>query len=110
MCIRDRNKSAIEIVAPDLDTPGKIENAWAIPINKLSIYLWLFILMDLLREISAKSIIKAINIDSIPIEKFERKNESENSAKNSLIIPPIKIIGIEPIKIDLKILLDKEKW
>ena len=65
--------------------------------------------MDLLREISAKSIIKAINIDSVPIKKFERKNESENSAKNSLIIPPIKIIGIEPIKIDLKILLDKEK-
>ena len=57
--------------------------------------------MYLLREISAKSIIKAINIDSTPIEKFERKNESENSVKNSFIIPPIKIIGIEPIKIDL---------
>ena len=26
------DKSAIEIVAPDLDTPGKIAKAWAIPI------------------------------------------------------------------------------
>ena len=30
------DKSAIEIVTPDLETPGKIANAWPIPINKLS--------------------------------------------------------------------------
>ena len=30
------NKSAKEIVTPDLDTPGIIANAWAKPINKLS--------------------------------------------------------------------------
>ena len=29
------DKRAIEIVAPDRDTPGKIAKAWAIPINKL---------------------------------------------------------------------------
>ena len=27
---------AVEIVIPDLETPGKIAKAWAIPINKLS--------------------------------------------------------------------------
>ena len=29
------DKSAIEIVAPERDTPGKIAKAWAIPIYKL---------------------------------------------------------------------------
>ena len=61
-------------------------------------------------EISAKSIIKAINIDTKAIERFERKNESENPGINSFIIPPIKTIGIVPIKIDLYNLLDKNEF
>ena len=100
------NKSAIEILAPDLETPGIIANAWAIPINKLWKYLWLCKVINLLVEISAKSMINAINIETTAIEKFERKNESENPGINSLIIPPIKIIGIVLIKIDLYNLWD----
>ena len=67
---------AIEMVAPERDTPGIIANACAIPIKKLSRYVWFLILMDLLGEISAKNINKAIKIETIAIEKFERKNES----------------------------------
>ena len=104
------DKRAIEIVAPERDTPGKIAKAWAIPIYKLFRYLWLFKLIDLLVEISAKSIIKDINIDTKAIERFERKNESENSGKNSFIIPPIKTIGIVPIKIDLFNLLNRNEY
>ena len=92
---------AIEIVAPERDTPGIIAKAWAIPIYKLLRYLWLLILMNLLVEISAKSITNAIKIDTNAIERFERKNESENVGTNSFIIPPKKIIGNVPIKIDL---------
>ena len=33
------DKRAIEIVAPERDTPGKIAKAWAIPIYKLFVYL-----------------------------------------------------------------------
>ena len=69
------DKRAIEIVAPERDTPGTIAKAWAIPIYKLFGYLWLFKLIDFLVEISAKSIIKDINIDTKAIERFERKNE-----------------------------------
>ena len=104
------DKRAIEIVAPERDTPGTIAKAWAIPIYKLFGYLWLFKLIDFLVEISAKSITKDINIDTKAIEKFERKNESENPGTNSFIIPPIKTIGIVPIKIDLYNLLDKNKF
>ena len=104
------DKRAIEIVAPERDTPGTIAKAWAIPIYKLFGYLWLFKLIDFLVEISAKSIIKDINIDTKAIEKFERKNESENPGTNSFIIPPIKTIGIVPIKIDLYNLLDKNEF
>ena len=95
------DKSAKEIVAPERDTPGIIAKAWAIPIYKLLRYLWLLILMNLLVEISAKSITDAIKIDTNAIERFERKNESENVGTNSFIIPPKKIIGNVPIKIDL---------
>ena len=104
------DKRAIEIVAPERDTPGTIAKAWAIPIYKLFGYLWLFKLIDFLVEISAKSIIKDINIDTKAIERFERKNESENPGTNSFIIPPIKTIGIVPIKIDLYNLLDKNEF
>ena len=70
----------------------------------------MFKLIDFLVEISAKSIIKDINIDTKAIEKFERKNESENPGTNSFIIPPIKTIGSVPIKIDLHNLLDKNEF
>ena len=45
--------SAIEIVAPERDTPGIIAKAWAIPIYKLFLYLWLLILVKFEVEISA---------------------------------------------------------
>ena len=104
------DKRAIEIVAPERDTPGTIAKACAIPIYKLFGYVWLFKLIDFLVEISAKSIIKDINIDTKAIEKFERKNESENPGTNSFIIPPIKTIGIVPIKIDLFNLLNRNEY
>ena len=77
---------------------------------KLSRNLWLVRLINLLDEISAKSIINDINIDTNAIEKFERMNESENSGTKSLINPPMQTIGIVPIKIDLLNLLDKKEW
>ena len=104
------DKRAIEIVAPERDTPGKIAKAWAMPIYKLFRYVWLFKLIDFLVEISAKSIIKDINKDTKAIERFERKNESENPGTNSFIIPPIKTIGIVPIKIDLFNLLNRNEY
>ena len=55
----------------------------------------------MLVELSAKSIIKAINIETNAIERFERRNELKKSGRNSLIIPPTKIIGIVAIMIDL---------
>ena len=100
---------AIDMVDPERDTPGKIAKAWAIPIYKLFLNLWLFKLINLLVEISAKSIINDINIETKAIERFERKNESENPGKKSFIIPPKKTIGIVPIKIDLNNLLDKNE-
>ena len=104
------DKRAIEIVTPERDTPGKIANAWAIPICKLFWYLWFFKLIDLLVEISAKSMINDINKDTTAIERFERENESENPGTNSFIINPKKTIGIVPIKIDLYNLLNKIEY
>ena len=72
-------------------------------------YLWLFKVINLLVELSAKSIINDINKENNPIEIFERKKESENSGTNTLIIPPIKIMGIVPIKIEFFNLLDKNE-
>ena len=59
---------------------------------------------------SAKSITKDINIDTKAIERFERKNESENPGTNNFINPPIKTIGIVPIKIDLFNLLNRNEY
>ena len=66
--------------------------------------------MNLLLEISAKSITNDINKDTAAIDRFERKNESEYSGTNSFIIPPIKIIGIVAIKIDLYSLFEKNEF
>ena len=63
--------------------------------------LWLVRLIILLVEISAKSIINDIKMDTIAIEKFERIKESEKSGTKSLINAPTQTIGIVPIKIDL---------
>ena len=103
------NNSAIEIVAPERETPGIMAKAWAKPIYKLLRYLWLFRLIILLVEISAKSIIKDMNIDNKAIERLERKNESEKPGTNTFINPPKKTIGMVPIKIDLYNLLDNDE-
>ena len=64
---------AVEIVTPDLDTPGITAKAWAIPINKLSEKLWLFKFMDPFFELSAKYIKIAIRNETNAIDKFDRK-------------------------------------
>ena len=66
---------AIEIVAPERDTPGIIANDWAIPIKKVCRYLWFFKLYLFLCERSAKNIIADINNEEIAIDVFERKNK-----------------------------------
>ena len=68
--------------------------------------MWLFKLIDLLVEISAKSIINDINKETNAIERFERKKESENPGYNNFINPPIKTIGIVPKRIDLNNLVE----
>ena len=64
---------ALEIVTPDLETPGKIANAWEMPIKKLSAKLWFLILIEPLFELSAKNINKVIRNEKIAIDKFERR-------------------------------------
>ena len=43
----------------------------------------------------------AIRKEINAIDKFERRILSNKSEKNSFIVPPNKIIGIVPMKIDL---------
>ena len=68
---------AVEIVTPDLETPGKIAKAWERPIKKLSEYLWLVKFIELFFELSAMYIKIAINNDIKAIDKFERKTLSK---------------------------------
>ncbi len=68
---------AVDIVTPDLETPGKIAKAWERPIKKLSEYLWFFKFMDPLLEISAMYIKIAIRKETNAIDKFERRNLSK---------------------------------
>ena len=68
---------AVEIVIPDLETPGKIAKAWERPIKKLSLYLWLFKLIEPFFELSAMYIKIAINKETNAIDKFERKISSK---------------------------------
>ena len=42
----------------------------------------------------------AIRKETKAIDKFERRTFSKKLGMNNLIVPPIKIIGIVPIKID----------
>ena len=68
---------ALDIVTPDLDTPGKMAKACARPINKLSKYLWFFKFLEPFFELSAKYIKIAIKNEIIAIDKFERKKLSK---------------------------------
>ena len=68
---------ALEIVTPDLDTPGKIANAWKKPIKKISEKLWFLMLIEPLFELSAKYIKKAITNETNAIDKFERRTFSK---------------------------------
>ncbi len=92
---------AVEIVTPDLETPGKIAKAWERPIRKLSEYLWLLKFIDPFLELSAMYIKIAIRIETIAIDKFERRILSKKSGEKTFIVPPKKIIGRVPTKIDL---------
>ena len=51
----------------------------------------------------------AISIETNAIEKFERRISSKNLGTNSFMVPPSKIIGIVPIKIDLNNLSCKKE-
>ena len=95
------NNSAVEIVIPDLETPGNIAKAWEIPIKKLSKWLWFFKFKNPLFILSAKYIKIDIRKEINAIDKFERRILSKKLGANNLIFPPRKIIGIVPIKIDL---------
>ena len=102
-------KSAVEIVTPDLETPGKIANAWEKPTKKLSIYLKFLKFLKLLFELSATYINNDIKKETIAIERFERKIIFEKSGTNNFILPPRIMIGIVPIKIDFDNLLCNKK-
>ena len=64
---------ALEIVTPDLETPGQIAKAWERPIKKLSEKKWLFIFLEPFFELSAKYMTIAIKIETKAIDKFERR-------------------------------------
>ena len=70
------SKRALEIVIPDLDTPGIIAKDCAKPIKKLFIKLWFKSDIFLLLLISDKYINKPVKIEINPINKFERKVDS----------------------------------
>ena len=58
-------------------------------------------LIEPLFELSAKYIKNAIRNDTNAIDKFERRTFSKKEGINIFILPPSKIIGVVPIKIDL---------
>ena len=62
----------VEIVIPDLETPGKIAKACETPIKKLFMQLWFFKFIEPFFEISAKYMKIAIKKETKAIEKFER--------------------------------------
>ena len=67
------DKGAVEIVTPDLETPGKIAKAWEKPIKKLSEKLWFFKFIEPFFELSAKYMNIAIRKENNAIDKFVRK-------------------------------------
>ena len=64
---------AVEIVTPDLETPGKIAKAWKKPINKLSENLWFIKFIEPFLELSAMYMKIAIRNETNAIDKFERR-------------------------------------
>ena len=56
--------------------------------------------MDPFFELSAINIYIAIKKETNAIDKFERRTLSKKYGKNNFILPPRKIIGIVPIKIE----------
>ena len=93
----------VDIVIPDLETPGIIANACEMPIKKLSEYLRFFKFIKPFFEISAKYIKIAIKKEINAIDKFERRYILNKKGTNSLITAPTKTIGIVPIKTDQNI-------
>ena len=92
---------AVEIVTPDLETPGNIAKAWERPIKKLSELLWFLKFLEPLFEVSAIYIKIAIRKETNAIDKLERRKFSKKLGINIFMVPPNKIIGIVPIKVDL---------
>ena len=68
---------AVEIVTPDLDTPGKIANAWESPIKKLSEKLWFSKFIELFFDLSAMYMKIAIKKETNAIDKLERSTLSK---------------------------------
>ena len=66
--------NAVEIVTPDLDTPGIIANACERPIKKLSASWWFVKFKEPRFDLSAKYIKIAIRRETNAIDKFERRN------------------------------------
>ena len=64
---------AVEIVTPDLETPGIIAKAWERPIKKLWEKLWFFKLIKPFFEVSATYIKIAIRNETNAMAKFERR-------------------------------------
>ena len=95
------DNKAVEIVIPDLETPGKIAKACETPIKKLSEELWFNKFLEPFFEPSATSMKIAIRKETIAIDKFERRKLSKKYGTNNFMAQPRKQIGIVPIKIDL---------
>ena len=94
------DKKAVEIVMPDLETPGKIAKACETPIKKLSEQLWFIKFLEPFFEPSAMNMKIAIRKETNAIDKFERRTLSKKYGANNFMIKPNKIIGIVPITID----------
>ena len=68
---------AVDIVIPDIDTPGIIANACVRPIKKLSESLWFVKFKGPLFDLSAMYIKIAIRRETNAIDKLERRNLSK---------------------------------
>ena len=68
---------AVEIVTPDLETPGIIAKAWETPIKKLLDKLWFFRFIKPLLELSPMYMKIAIRKETIAIDKFDRRVSSK---------------------------------
>ena len=62
---------AVEIVTPDLETPGMTAKAWERPIRKLSNKLWFFKFIERFFELSAMYMNIAIRRETNAIDKFD---------------------------------------